>query len=438
MSEAQTTLERWRERMRIRAGGLSGSGVFRYLAILGPGIIAAVAGDDAGGIATYATAGSTYGYSLLWAMVIITVGLFTVQEMVTRMGAVTGKGLSDLIRERFGVRWTAFAMLTLLIANAATTISEFVGIAAALELFGVSKYISVPLMAVLMWWLVTKGSYRRVERVFLLMSTAFLAYIISMFLARPEWGAVARSTAFPVIHPEASFLVMLMALIGTTITPYMQIFQQSAIVDKGITVQDYDAARADMMTGVFLANFVAYSIIIATAATLFVNGIQIQTASDAAIALEPLAGPFAKYLFAIGLFGASTLAAGVLPLATSFSVCEAFGWQSGLDEDFTNARVFYSLFTGLLILGALVTLIPGLPLFQLLVFVQVINGLLLPIELVFIMRLVNDRDIMGGYVNGRLFNVVAWGTTIIIGTLSIALIIIGFILPLFGINLGGS
>ncbi|MFN8484148.1 MAG: Nramp family divalent metal transporter [Anaerolineae bacterium] len=436
MSEAQTTLERWRERMRSRADGLDRRGMFRFLAILGPGIIAAVAGDDAGGIATYATAGSRYGYSLLWAMVIITVGLFTVQEMVTRMGAVTGKGLSDLIRERFGVRWTAFAMLTLLIANAATTISEFVGIAAALELFGVSKYISVPLMAVVLWWLVVRGSYRRVERVFLLMSTAFLAYIISVFLAKPDWGTVVRSTVFPVIHPEAAFLVMLIALIGTTITPYMQIFQQSAIVDKGVTVQDYTAARADMMTGVFLANVIAYSIIIATAATLYVHGIQIETAADAAIALEPLAGSYAKILFAIGLFGASTLAAGVLPLATSFSVCEAFGWQSGLDEDFANARIFYGLFTGLLILGALVTLIPGLPLFQLLVLVQVINGMLLPIELVFIMRLVNDRDIMGNYVNSRAFNLLAWGTTIIIGTLSVSLIVIGFILPLFGVSLG--
>ncbi len=423
--------------MRGRAERINRGGMARYLAVLGPGIIAAVAGDDAGGIATYATAGSTFGYSFLWAMILISIGLFTVQEMVTRMGAVTGKGLSDLIRERFGVRWTAFAMLTLLVANAATTMSEFVGIAAALELFGVTKYISVPLMAIALWWLVTKGSYRRVERIFLLMSTAFLAYIISVFLAQPDWGAVARSTIFPVIHPEASYLVMLIALIGTTITPYMQIFQQSAIVDKGITVQDYDAARADMATGVILANLIAYSIIIATAATLYVHGIQIQTASDAAIALEPLAGSFAKYLFAIGLFGASMLAAGVLPLATSFSICEAFGWQSGLDASFNEARIFYGLFTGMVIIGAMVTLIPGIPLFQLLILVQVINGLLLPIELLFIMRLVNDRDIMGNYVNGRVFNIVAWGTTIIVGTLSISLIIISFILPLFGISLGG-
>ena len=437
MNDPQTALERWRERMRSRARVFHRGGLVRYLAILGPGIIAAVAGDDAGGIATYASAGAQYGYATLWVIVVITICLLIVQEMVTRMGAVTGKGLSDLIRERFGVRWTAFAMLTLLVANAATIVSEFAGIAAALELFGVTKYISVPLVAVMMWWLVTKGSYRRIERVFLLMTTAFLAYIISAFLAKPDWAQVARNTVIPSITPDSAYLVLIMALIGTTITPYMQIFQQSAIVEKGVTVQDYDAARTDMVTGVLLSDLIAYFIIIATAATLYVNGIQIETAADAAIALEPLAGPYAKILFAVGLLGASVLAAGVLPLATSFSVCEAFGWQSGLDEDFTHARIFYSLFTGLLILGALVTLIPGLPLFQLLVLVQVINGLLLPIELVFIMRLVNDRDIMGNHVNGRVFNLGAWATTIGIGALSVSLIIISFILPLFGINLGG-
>ncbi len=412
------------------------STLVRYLAVLGPGIIAALAGDDAGGIATYASAGALYGYRLLWAIVVITVGLFVVQEMVTRMGVVTGKGLSDLIRERFGVRWTAFAMSTLLVANAATTVSEFAGIAAALELFGVTKYISVPVMAVALWWLIVKGSYRRVERVFLLMSTAFLAYIIAAFLARPNWGEVVRSTFVPTVELEPSFLMLLMALIGTTITPYMQIFQQSAIVDKGITVRDYDEARADMALGVLLSDLIAYFIIVATGATLYVKGIQIETAADAAVALEPLAGPFAKYLFAIGLFGASMLAAGVLPVATSFSVCEAFGWQSGLDEDFTHARIFYGLFTILLILGAGVILIPDLPLFQVLVLVQVINGVLLPIELLFIMRLANDSELMGRYVNGRLFNALAWTITIVISSLSALLIVINIILPLFGINLG--
>ena len=412
------------------------STLVRYLAVLGPGIIAALAGDDAGGIATYASAGALYGYRLLWAIVVITVGLFVVQEMVTRMGVVTGKGLSDLIRERFGVRWTAFAMSTLLVANAATTVSEFAGIAAALELFGVTKYISVPVMAVALWWLIVKGSYRRVERVFLLMSTAFLAYIIAAFLARPNWGEVVRSTFVPTVELEPSFLMLLMALIGTTITPYMQIFQQSAIVDKGITVRDYDEAHADMALGVLLSDLIAYFIIVATGATLYVKGIQIETAADAAVALEPLAGPFAKYLFAIGLFGASMLAAGVLPVATSFSVCEAFGWQSGLDEDFTHARIFYGLFTILLILGAGVILIPDLPLFQVLVLVQVINGVLLPIELLFIMRLANDSELMGRYVNGRLFNALAWTITIVISSLSALLIVINIILPLFGINLG--
>lgn len=433
---ATSRLERWRAQLRSQSGRWARPGFMAYLAMLGPGLIAANAGNDAAGVTTYSVVGARYGYDLLWVLIPITISMAVIQEMAARMGAVTGKGLSDLIREQFGVRWTAFAMSTLLVANAATTVSEFAGIAAALELFGVTKYISVPVMAVALWWLIVKGSYRRVERVFLLMSTAFLAYIIAAFLARPNWGEVVRSTFVPTVELEPSFLMLLMALIGTTITPYMQIFQQSAIVDKGITVRDYDEARADMALGVLLSDLIAYFIIVATGATLYVKGIQIETAADAAVALEPLAGPFAKYLFAIGLFGASMLAAGVLPVATSFSVCEAFGWQSGLDEDFTHARIFYGLFTILLILGAGVILIPDLPLFQVLVLVQVINGVLLPIELLFIMRLANDSELMGRYVNGRLFNALAWTITIVISSLSALLIVINIILPLFGINLG--
>ncbi len=432
----------WRKRLALAQGGRRlwpprrRPGWLRYLAILGPGIIAAVAGDDAGGIATYASVGAQYGYQLLWALIIITVCLAIVQEMATRLGAATGKGLSDLIRERFGVRWTAFAMLSLLIANAATTVSEFMGIAAASELFGLSRLVTVPLMAALLWWLVVKGSYRRVERIFLLMTTTFLAYVISAFLAKPDWGAVLRNTVVPTVQPDAAFLVLLVALIGTTITPYMQIFQQSAMVDKGVTMHEYREARVDMLAGVLLSDLIAFFIIVATGATLFVNHVQVETAADAALALEPLAGPFAKTLFAVGLFGASMLAAGVLPLATSFSVCEAFGWQTGLDESLDDAPIFYGLFTGLLVLGAVVTLIPGLPLFQLLIVIQVVNALLLPVELVFMTLLASDGEIMGAARNGRAYTLAAWATTVVIGALALALLVVSVILPIFGIQIG--
>lgn len=417
-----------------RLGGRSE--LFRWLAILGPGLIAANAGNDAGGIATYATVGASYGYSLLWMIVVITFSLAVVQEMAARMGAVTGKGLSDLIREQFGVRWTAFAMLTILIANGGTIASEFAGIAAALELFGVSKYISVPVIAIVLWWLVVKGSYRRVERVFLLLTTAFFGYIISAFLAGPDWGQVIRHTLMPSFRLEAGYIYMFVATVGTTITPYMQLFQQSSVVEKGITVAEYPLERLDTLVGVLFSDLISFFIIVATGATLFVHGIQVQTAADAAQALAPLAGPYASALFAAGLFGASMLAAGVLPLATSFAICEAFGWESGVNHDFDEAPVFYSLFTGLIVLGALTTLIPGLPLFQVLVLVQVVNGVLLPVLLVFMMRLTNDRELMGDYVNGPLFNLVAWATTIGVGGLAILLIVVSVILPIVGIHPG--
>lgn len=434
----------WRDVSRLRARFLwnvprriRSLRLVRYLAILGPGVIAASAGNDAGGIATYASAGARYGYSLLWAIVIITVSLMVVQEMSARLGAVTGKGLSDLIRERFGVRWTAIAMLAILVANAGTIVSEFVGIAAAFDLIGISKYISVPISAVAIWWLVVRGSYRRVERIFLAMTLVFFGYIISAFLARPHWGEVVRQSVVPSVHWNTSFLVMFVALVGTTITPYMQIFQQSSMVEKGITIKDYKTERVDVISGVLFSNIVAFFIIVATGATLFAHGGGvIESAADAARALEPIAGRFAGALFAVGLFGASMLAAGVLPLATSFSICEAFGWESGVHHEFRDAKIFFGLFTVLLAIGALVTLIPNIPLLPLLITVQVINGLLLPVELFFMMKLVNDKELMGAHVNGPGMNTIAWGTTIAVSVLAVALVIITGILPLFGINLG--
>ncbi|MCW5849953.1 MAG: Nramp family divalent metal transporter [Anaerolineae bacterium] len=411
-------------------------GWLKYLAVLGPGIIAAAAGNDAGGITTYSTVGAQYGYQLLWAMVLITVSLIVVQEMVARLGAVTGKGLSDLIREQFGVRWTAFAMLALLVANAGTTTSEFAGVAAAMELFGISKYISVPIAAVMIWWLVARGSFGRVERLFLAMSLIAVTYIVSAFLARPDWGAVLSHTVVPTVRWDAGFLVMFVALVGTTITPYMQIYQQSSIVEKGITARDYGLARVDVITGVLFSDLVSYFIIVATGATLFFQGTRVETAADAAAALAPVAGPFASTLFAVGLLGASVLAAGVLPIATAFPICEAFGWEAGMSRDMADAPVFYGIFTSMILVSALVTLIPGLPLIQLQIVVQVINGLLLPIELVFITLLASNHELLGRFTNGRGFAILAWTTTLVVGVLALALVVITVVLPIFGIQLG--
>jgi NRAMP (natural resistance-associated macrophage protein)-like metal ion transporter len=399
-------------------------GLFAYLAILGPGMITANAGNDAGGIATYATIGADHGYRLLWTLIPITISLGLVQEMCARMGAVTGKGLADLIRERFGVRWTALVMLTFLIANAGVTASEFIGIAAAMELFGVPRFVSVPIAAVSIWWLVVKGSYRRVERVFLVMSLVFLGYIVSAFLARPAWGTVAHFLVRPSFSFEKAYLFTIVALVGTTISPYMQVFIQSSVVDKQLTVDDYKQVRADVWIGTFVSNAIAFFIIVSTAATLNKFNIHIESAADAAQALRPLAGPYAQMLFAIGLFGASMLAAGVLPLATAYSISEAFGFEKGVSSSFREAPIFLGVFTFLVAAGAFIAMMPGLPLIQVLIVTQVINGMLLPVVLIAILRLVNNRELMGAYVNGRLYNFAAWLTALVVSALSILLIIV--------------
>jgi Mn2+/Fe2+ NRAMP family transporter len=421
---------------RFRSRGWRRLPLFSFLAVLGPGLVAANAGNDAGGIATYAQAGAQYGYDLLWMLVVITVSLIVVQEMCARMGAITGKGLSELIREEFGPRWTVFAMLTLLLANGLTTITEFAGIGAAVELFGISRYISVPFSAVVIWFLVARGSYSRVERVFLVMTLAFFAYPISAILAHPDWSAVARGTFVPTFHLDQAFIFVFVATIGTTITPYMQVFVQSSVVDKGITPTEYPYERGEVVFGSVFSNVIAMFIVITTAATLFVKQIPINTAADAALALEPLAGQFAFALFGIGLLGASMLAAGVLPLATAFSVTEAFGWEKGLSLSPSEAPAFYYLFTSLIAVGALVTLIPGLNLFQLLLVVQVINAMLLPVLLVFIVRLSSSPTVMGSYRNGRRFNVLAWGTVVMVGGLAILYLAISLIGPLIGFGGG--
>ncbi len=387
--------------------------LFIYLAILGPGMITANAGNDAGGIATYATAGADHGYRLLWTLIPITISLGIVQEMCARMGAVTGKGLADLIRERFGVRWTAFVMLALLIANGGVTVSEFVGIAAAMELFGVARYISVPIAAIAIWLLVVKGSYQRVERFFLAMSLVFLSYVVSAFLAHPPWGTVVREVVHPHFEFGSAYLFTCVAIIGTTISPYMQVFIQSSVVEKGVRVERYALTRADVWIGI---------IVISTAATLNVHGEHIESAAQAARALRPLAGPYAEVLFAVGLLGASMLAAGVLPLATAYSISEALGFEKGVSSNFREAPIFLGIFTFLIALGALIAMMPGLPLIRVLIITQVINGVLLPVILVAVLRLVNNRELMGTHTNGPLYNFAAWLTTFVVSALSALLI----------------
>jgi len=418
-----------RRLLRLRRRGVKPSAGWRrrylaYLAILGPGMIAASAGNDAGGIATFAAVGAEHGYRLLWILIPITISLGLVQEMCARMGAVTGKGLADLIRERFGVRWTAFVMLALLIANAGVTVSEFVGIAAATELFGVYRFISVPLSAICIWWLVVKSSYQRVERAFLLMSLVFLGYIISAFLAKPDWSAVAIGLVKPEISFDYAYLFTLVAVVGTTISPYMQVYVQSSVVEKGVTPEDYGRTRMDVWVGTILAILVVFFIVVSTAATLHKHGLHIESAADAARALRPLAGPYAEKLFAIGLFGASMLAAGVLPLATAYSISEALGFEKGVSRSFREAPIFLGVFTFLVAVGAAIAVIPGLPLIRVLLVTQVINGLLLPIILFAVIKLVNDRELMGTYVNGLLYNVGAILTAVVVTLLSLLFILV--------------
>ncbi len=411
---------RFPSRLRRR---LSNYRFVAYLAVLGPGIIAANAGNDASGIATYSTVGAAYGYSLLWVFLPMMISLIAVQEMCVRMGVVTGQGLADLIRERFGVRWTTLVMLSLLIANMGVIISEFVGIAQASELFGIPRIITVPVTAGLIWWLVVKGSQKRVERVFLAMSLVFFGYVISAFLAKPDWSEVGRQLAKPNLEFHAGYLFTVMALIGTTITPFMQVYVQSSVVEKGMDEEDLPLARADVITGTIFACLIAAFIVISTAATLHLRGItEIESAATAADSLAPIAGVYAKYLFGIGLFGAAMLAMGVLPLATAYSLSEALGFEKGLSRTFREAPIFIGIFTALILLGVVVALIPGIPQIKLLIFTQTINGVLLPVILITIVSLSSNREIMGKYANGAIFKIFAWFITIIVSILSLMLI----------------
>ncbi len=396
---------------------------FTYIAILGPGIIAANAGNDAGGIATYSSVGAGFGYSLLWTFIPMTISLIVVQEMCMRMGVVTGQGLADLIREQFGVRWTAFVMLALLVANTGVIISEFVGIGQGAELLGISRFIVIPLSGAMIWWLVVKGSQKRVERVFLVMSLIFFTYVLSAFISKPDWNEVASGFVHPTFSTDTAYLFTVMALIGTTIAPFMQIYVQSAAVEKRMVKEDLGVARFDVIVGMTFADIIAAFIVICTAATLFSHGItSIDSAATAAESLAPIAGTYAKYLFALGLFGASMLAMGVVPLATAYSVSEALGFEKGLSRSFREAPIFLGIFTALIVVGAVVAMIPGIPPITLLLVAQCVNGLLLPVLLIAIVKLANDPTIMGEHRNSRSFNVLAYSTTIIVSILSVLLI----------------
>ncbi|MCL5986259.1 MAG: Nramp family divalent metal transporter [Actinobacteria bacterium] len=397
-----------------------------FLSILGPGIITANVDNDAGGITTYSLAGARYGYSMLWTLIPITIALIITQEMCSRMGAVTGKGLADLIRENYGIKVTFYLMIALFIANLGTLSAEFAGWAASLEIFGVNKYISVPIAGLVVWWLVFKGSHRLVERVFLILCTVYFTYVISGFMAKPDWSAVAKGTLIPSFSFESGYVLMLVGVIGTTITPWMQFYLQSAVVDKGITIDQYKASRLDVVIGCIITDIIAFFIIVTSAAELFTKNIKVETAADAAFALAPLAGQYAKILFAVGLANASLFAASILPLAVAYYICEGMGWEAGVGKKFRDAPQFFSIYTALIIIGVGIILIPRVPLLELMLTSQVVNGIMLPFVLIFILQLINKRELMGEYVNSRTYNVFAWVSTIIMIALTVVLVITSF------------
>jgi NRAMP (natural resistance-associated macrophage protein)-like metal ion transporter len=402
------------------------SRLWMILAVIGPGFIAGEGGNDAGGIWTYSVAGAQFGYSLLWSMIPATAALIVVQEMAARMGAVTGKGLSDLIREEFGFRITFFLMIALVVTNFANVTAEFAGVASSLELFGVSRYIIVPLAAAAVWALVVQGTYGQVEKIFLTASAFYICYIIAGLLAGPDWVAAARATF---TRPEATgirnygYVYMLIGLVGTTISPWMQFYLQASVVEKGVTVRQYRASRWDVIIGSVFAAIVAWFIIVACAATLHKSGTGITSAADAALALRPLAGEYAYLLFAAGLLNASLFAATVLPITTAYTVCEGLGFESGLDKKFHEAPAFYWLYTLLIVTGAGVLLIPNFPMTHMMVLSQVVNGIVLPFVLIFMLLLTNDRELMGEHVNSRRYNVVAWATVAVMIGLTLAMIV---------------
>jgi NRAMP (natural resistance-associated macrophage protein)-like metal ion transporter len=393
-----------------------------FLALLGPGIITSNVDNDAGGIATYSICGASFGYTLLWAFVPITIFLVVVQEMGLRMGVVTGKGLSDLIRERFGVRVTFYLMLAMLVVNLGNTVAEFAGVAASLGIVGVSKYVSVPAAAAALWLLVVKWDYKRVEKLFLAACVVYVSYVVAGFIARPAWRDVASNVVAPEISWDGSYFAMLVGLVGTTVAPWMQFYLQAAVVEKGVKISEYRMSRWDVVIGSVAVSVVAFFIVVVCGATLFPRGIAITDAVDAALALQPLAGKYASFLFGFGLLNASLFAASILPLATAFFISEAFGWEAGVDKKFAEAPGFYSLYTAILAAGALAVLWPGAPLFGIMYWSQVVNGVALPAVIFFMLVLINDRRLMGDYVNKPLQNIISAVTAVVLAALSLAMV----------------
>lgn len=409
-----TKMKLWRVRLMM------------ILAVVGPGFITANVDNDAGGIWTYSQAGAQFGYGLLWVMIPMTLALIVVQEMTARMGAVTGKGLSDLIREEFGFRITFLLMAGLMITNFGNVVAEFAGIAGSLSLFGIPIWASVPFCAGLVWLMVVKGSYQTVEKVFLVASFVYLAYIVAGVLAHPDWKAAGMATVVPPnlhLFRSSSYLYMVIGVIGTTIAPWMQFYLQSSVVEKGITEKQYGASRLDVIVGCIFTDVVAWFIVVACAATLFVAGHHdLKDGAEAAASLRPLAGKYAYILFSVGLFNASLFAASILPISTAYAVCEGLGFESGLDKKFSEAPFFYWLYTGLIVAGAGVILWPNLPLVKITILSQVVNGAVLPFVLVAMLLLINKRELMGRHVNSRFFNFVAWLTTIIMIVLTLMML----------------
>ena len=398
-----------------------------FLSVMGPGIITANVDNDAGGITTYSVAGAHFGYSLIWSFLPIIVALVIIQEMSSRMAVVTGKGLADLIREEFGVRVTFYAMVVLIFSNLFNTISEFAGIAASAELFGISKYALVPLCAIFVWWLIVKGTYKSVEKIFLLACVFYLSYVLSGFISKPDWKEVFTASLKPEIRFHKAYLLMLIGVIGTTIAPWMQFYQQSSVVEKGIKIENYKYSRLDVIIGSFVVNIVAIFIVVVCANTLFKNGIRIETAKDAALALKPLAGKYCFYLFAFGLLNASVFSACILPLSTAYSVCEGMGWEVGVNRRFKEAPQFYALYTAIIIIGAAIILFPRVKLIPIMLISQATNGLLLPFVLIFMLLLVNNRRLMGKYTNSKIYNILVISVIVSMVGLSIALIFTTFI-----------
>ncbi|MBI4743902.1 MAG: Nramp family divalent metal transporter [Actinobacteria bacterium] len=410
-----------------RSFRISKKNILMFFAIMGPGIITANVDNDAGGITTYSVVGASYGLKMLWILFIITLSLIITQEMCARMGVITGKGLSDLIRENFGLKVTIWAMLVLLVANLASTVAEFAGIAASMEIFGIYKYISVPIAAIFIWLLVVKGTYRSVEKIFLAACLVYLTYVVSAFMVKPQWGEVIKQTFTPSFEFSPGYINLFIATIGTTITPWMQFYLQSSVRDKGILAKDYVYEKIDVIGGAIFTDLIAFFIIVACAATIYKTGIKIETAKEAAEALRPFAGNYAEKLFAFGLFNASVFGAVILPLSTAYAITEAFGWESGVDKTFREAPMFIGIYTALIILSTVMVLAPNAPLISIMVISQTLNGILLPFILILMLSLVNNKRIMGEHTNSFIFNVIAWITVVTIIILTILLLLSPFI-----------